>query len=297
MSVTSVTPRLPFESGGSTSPLGLIAGEGIFPLLVARGARAAGRKVVAAAFGGSAWPELRGEVDVFKWVGVMRVGQWIRVLRAEGCDEAILVGRVAKEKIYSRWRFFQYIPDLRTAGIWFRILHRDKRDQSVLGAVDRELASEGIRLIDQTTYCTEHLATPGVMTRSALTDKQWDDIRFGWDICQTISRLDIGQSIAVVDKNVIAVEAVEGTNAMIDQAGKLCKVGGWTLIKVSNVHQDMRLDVPTVGTTTIEKLHANRAAALVLEPGKTIMLEKAKVLELAERYKIAVVGYSPQTKP
>jgi DUF1009 family protein len=227
----------------------------------------------------------------------MRVGQWIRVLRAEGCDEAILVGRVAKEKIYSRWRFFQYIPDLRTAGIWFRILHRDKRDQSVLGAVDRELASEGIRLIDQTTYCTEHLATPGVMTRSALTDKQWDDIRFGWDICQTISRLDIGQSIAVVDKNVIAVEAVEGTNAMIDRAGKLCKVGGWTLIKVSNVHQDMRLDVPTVGTTTIEKLHANRAAALVLEPGKTIMLEKAKVLELAERYKIAVVGYSPQTKP
>jgi UDP-2,3-diacylglucosamine hydrolase len=295
--VISVAQRLPLESGGSSTPLGLIAGEGIFPLLVARGARAAGRKVVAAAFGGSAWPELRGEVDVFKWVGVMRVGQWIRVLRAQGCDEAILVGRVAKEKIYSRWRFFQYIPDLRTAGIWFRILHRDKRDQSVLGAVDRELASEGIRLIDQTTYCTEHLATPGVMTRSALTDKQWDDIRFGWDICQTISRLDIGQSIAVVDKNVIAVEAVEGTNAMIDRAGKLCKVGGWTLIKVSNVHQDMRLDVPTVGTTTIEKLHANRAAALVLEPGKTIMLEKAKVLELAERYKIAVVGYSPQTKP
>jgi len=295
--VTSATPRLPIESGGSLSPLGLIAGEGIFPLLVARGARAAGRKVVAAAFGGSAWPELRGEVDVFKWVGVVRLGQWIRVLRAEGCDEAILVGRVAKEKIYGRWRFFQYIPDLRTLGIWFRILHWDKRDQAVLGAIDRELASEGIQLIDQTTYCTEHLATPGVMTHSPPTDKQWDDIRFGWDICQTISRLDIGQSIAVVDKNVIAVEAVEGTNAMIDRAGKLCKVGGWTLIKVSNAHQDMRLDVPTVGTTTIEKLHANRAAALVLEPGKTIMLEKAKVLELAERYKIAIVGYSPQAKP
>jgi len=288
---------LPLESGGSSTPLGLIAGEGIFPLLVARGARAAGRKVVAAAFGGSAWPELRGEVDVFKWVGVVRVGQWIRVLRGQGCDEAILVGRVAKEKIYGRWRFFQYIPDLRTAGIWFRILHWDKRDQAVLGAIDRELASEGIRLIDQTTYCTEHLASCGVMTHSPPTDKQWDDIRFGWDICQTISRLDIGQSIAVVDKNVIAVEAVEGTNAMIDRAGKLCKVGGWTLIKVSNVHQDMRLDVPTVGTTTIEKLHANRAAALVLEPGKTIMLEKAKVLELAERYKIAIVGYSPQAKP
>ena len=109
-----------------------------------------------------------------------------------------------------------------------------------------------------------------------------------------MSRLDIGQSIAVVDRNVVAVEAVEGTNAMIDRAGQLCKVGGWTLIKVSNFRQDMRLDVPTVGTTTIEKLHANRAAALVLEPGKTIILEKAKVLELADRYRITIVGYSPE---
>jgi UDP-2,3-diacylglucosamine hydrolase len=278
----------------SAGPLGLIAGEGIFPLLVARGARAAGRRVVAAAFGGSAWPELRGEVDVFKWVGVMRVGQWIRVLRAQGCTEAILVGRVAKEKIYSRWRWFQYIPDITTLGIWFRTLRWDKRDQTVLGAVDRELASEGIHLIDQTKYCAEHLATPGVLTRMPPTEKQWDDIRFGWEICQTVSRLDIGQSIAVVDRNVVAVEAVEGTNAMIDRAGQLCKVGGWTLIKVSNFRQDMRLDVPTVGTTTIEKLHANRAAALVLEPGKTIILEKAKVLELADRYRITIVGYSPE---
>ncbi len=274
-------------------PLGLIAGEGIFPILVARGARASGRKVVVAAFNGSAWPELRDEADVFKWVGVVRMGQWIRVLRAEGCSQAILVGRVAKEKIYNRWRWFQYIPDARTVTLWFRYLHRDKRDQSVLRAIDRELASEGIHLIDSTTYCTEHLATAGLMTRNAPTEKQWDDIRYGWELCQTLSRLDIGQSMAVCDKNVIAVEAVEGTNAMIERAGLLCKVGSWTLIKVSNVHRDMRLDVPTVGTTTIEKLHAARASALVLEPGKTIMLEKAKVLELADRYRIAIVGYVP----
>jgi hypothetical protein len=281
------------KSPGSGSPLGLIAGEGIFPLLVARGARAAGRRVVAAAFGGSAWPELRKEVDVFKWVGVLRWGQWIRVLQAEGCKEAILVGRVDKSRLYNRWRYFQYIPDLRTLGVWIRSLRSDTRDQAVLGAIDRELASEGIHLIDQTTYSMEHMATAGVMTRNAPTEKQWEDIRHGWDLCQSISRLDIGQSIAVLDKNVIAVEAVEGTNAMIERAGKLCKVGGWTLIKVSNVNHDMRLDVPTVGTTTIEKLHANRATVLVLEPGKTIMLEKPKVLELAERYKISIVGYSP----
>jgi UDP-2,3-diacylglucosamine hydrolase len=119
----------------------------LFSLLCPRPPPPTGRKVVAAAFGGNAWPELRNEVDVFKWVGVVRLGQWIRVLRAEGCTEAILVGRVAKEKIYSRWRWFQYIPDLRTIGIWFRFLRTDKRDQAVLGAIDRELSSEGIQSI------------------------------------------------------------------------------------------------------------------------------------------------------
>jgi DUF1009 family protein len=276
------------------APLGLIAGEGIFPVLVARGARAAGRKVVAAAFDGCAWPELRDEVDVFRWVGIARFGQWVRVLRSEGCTQAIMVGRVPKERIYSRWRWFQNIPDLRSIKLWFRHLHRDKRDQSVLSLIDRELAAEGIALIDSTTYCGEHLATPGVMTRGSPSEKQWQDIRFGWDLCQLVSRSDIGQSMAVMDKNVLAVEAVEGTNAMIERAGTLCKVGGWTLIKVSNVRRDMRLDVPTVGTTTIEKLHAARASALVLEPGKTIILEKPKVLELADRYRIAIVGYAPE---
>jgi UDP-2,3-diacylglucosamine hydrolase len=277
-------------------PLGLIAGEGIFPILVARGARAAGRKVVVAAFGGSAWPELRDEADSFTWVGVARIGQWERVLRKAGCREAILVGRVAKEKIYNRWRWFQYIPDLRSIYLWLRHIRHDKRDRAVLRVIDNELKSKGITLIDQTAYCGEHLAAPGIMTRTQPTEQQWCDIRFGWDLCQTLSRLDIGQSLALVDMNVIAVEAVEGTNAMIERAGQLCRVGGWTLIKVANAHRDMKLDVPTVGTTTIEKLHAGRAAVLVLEPGKTIMLEKEKVLELADRYHIAIVGYVPEQK-
>jgi len=146
-------------------------------------------------------------------------------------------------------------------------------------------------LVDSTQYCADQMAVPGVMTRRQPTAAQWDDIRFGYDVCQTISRLDIGQSIALLDRDVIAVEAVEGTNAMIERAGKLCKVGGWTLIKVANKTQDMRLDVPTVGTTTIEKLAAARAACLVLEAGKTILLEKQKVIELADRYKIVLVGY------
>jgi DUF1009 family protein len=273
-------------------PLGLIAGEGIFPLLVARGARSAGRRVVCAALSGSAWPELEDECAIFRRVGVARMSQWIRVLKQAGCTEAIMVGRVAKAKMYSKWRYFQYIPDARTARVWFRTLRHDKRAGAVLRAISNELAHEGITLIDSTKYCHEHLANPGVMTRRQPTDKQWQDIRFGWELCRTISRLDIGQAVAVLDRDVIAVEALEGTNAMIERAGQLCKSGGWTLIKVANSGEDMRMDVPTIGTTTIEKLHAAQAACVVLEPGKTIILEKQKVMELADRFKIAVVGYS-----
>jgi UDP-2,3-diacylglucosamine hydrolase len=263
----------------------------MFPLLVARGARAAGRRVVCAALSGSAWPELRGECDAFKWVGVLRLGQWSRVLRGAGCREAIMVGRVAKTRMYSRWRYFQYIPDLTTARLWFTDLRHDKSVSSILNGVARVLQAQGITLIDSTRYTADHLATPGVIGRHPPSEKQWEDVRFGWDRCQTLSRMDIGQALAILDKDVIAVEAIEGTNAMIERAGTLCRTGGWTLIKVANTEQDMRMDVPTIGTTTIEKLAAARAACLVLEPGKTIILEKPKVLEMADRHRIAVVGY------
>ena len=277
------------------APLGLIAGEGVFPLLVARGARAAGRKVVCAAFAGHAWPDLAAEVDEMRWVGLLRFGQWIKVLRAAGCDEAVMVGRVAKSQMYDRWRYFRYIPDLRSVRLICRVWRHDGRPQAILQALVNELASSWITLIDSTRYCPEHLATAGVMTRRQPTEAQWADIRFGFEICQTISRLDIGQSIAVLNRDVIAVEALEGTNAAIERAGHLCRVGGWTLIKVANKQQDMRMDVPTIGVTTMEKLRDARAGCIVLEPGKTVLLEKQKVLELAERYKIAIVGYTSDT--
>lgn len=276
-------------------PLGLIAGEGIFPLLVARGARAAGRKVVCCAFSGHAWPELRAECDAFRWVGIVRMGQWIRTLRQAGCHEAIMVGRVAKSAMYDRWRYFRYIPDWQTVKLAIKAIRHDKRPQAVLQALVDHLGQQGITLIDSTQYCPDHLVTPGVLTRRQPTESQWADIRIGWDVCQTISRMDVGQSIAILDRDVIAVEALEGTNAMIERAGRLCKVGGWTMIKVSNSKQDMRVDVPTIGTVTIEKLAAAKAGCVVLEPGKTIILERPKVLELADRYRIAVVGYDAGT--
>jgi UDP-2,3-diacylglucosamine hydrolase len=272
-------------------PLGLIAGEGVFPLLVARGAKAAGRPVVCVGIRDNAWPELAAEVDRFAWATIVRPGRWISLLRAGGCSEAILVGRIQKAQMYDPFRIIRQLPDWRALRLWYGTLRRDKRPGTVLRAMIDELGSAGITLIDSTQYCREHLAEPGVMTHRQPTDGQWDDIHYAWELGSTLSRLDIGQSIAVLHRDVIAVEALEGTDAMIQRAGQLCKSGGWVLIKVSNTHRDMRVDVPTVGVTTIEKLHAAGASCVVLEPQKTILLEKPKVLELADRYKIAVVGY------
>ncbi len=274
-------------------PLGLIAGEGVFPILVARGARATGRKVICVGLHGSCWPELKAETDHFQEVGLLRIGKWIRVLKAQGCEEAIMVGLVRKSLMYDRWRYFRYIPDWRTARMWFGRLRHDKRPRAVLDAVADELASAGITLVDSTQYCKDQVCTPGVLTKRQPTAAQWQDIHYGWEKCRLISRMDIGQTIAVLDHDVIAVEALEGTNVMIERAGQLCKTGGWTLIKVANGPEDARMDVPAIGTTTLEKLWKAGAACLVLEAGKTIILERTKTIELADRYKMAIVGYDP----
>lgn len=270
--------------------MGLIAGEGIFPILVARGARAAGRKVVCIGLAGSARPEMADECDAFHWVGVLRLGEWIRRFRRAGVHEAIMVGRVQKTRMYSRWHWVQSLPDVRTLRLWFTRLRYDKRPQAMLQAVAETLAGEGIVLMDSTTYVQDDVTSVGVLTRRQPTTAQWVDIRAGWEICRSISRMDIGQAIAIRERDVIAVEALEGTNAMIERAGILCKKGGWTFVKVANARQDMRMDVPTVGTTTLEKLHAAGATCIVLEAGKTVLLERKKVLEMAEGFKMTILG-------
>lgn len=278
------------SSPSSGKPLGLIAGEGIFPILVAQGARAAGRKIICIGLAGSARPEVADQCDQFHWVGVLRLGQWIRTLRKAGVQEAIMVGRVQKTRMYGRWHWFQTLPDFRTLRLWFTRLRYDKRPQAMLQAIAQTLSSEGIELMDSTTYVREQVTSVGVLSRRTPTTAQWVDIKAGWEICRSISRMDIGQAIAIRERDIIAVEALEGTNAMIERAGNLCKKGGWTFVKVANARQDMRMDVPTVGTTTLEKLHAAGATCIVLEAGKTILLEREKVLEMAESFKMTIVG-------
>jgi hypothetical protein len=160
-----------------------------------------------------------------------------------------------------------------------------------LCAIADELASGGIILDDSTQYCKEHLASEGVMTRTRPPATITADIEFGWDLVKKLGELDIGQAIAVREREVIAVEAIEGTMRMIRRAGELCRKGGWTLIKTAKPNQDMRFDVPCVGPDTIRDLAANKAGCLVVETDKTIIIDKPQTLALADELGIAVVGH------
>jgi len=271
-------------------PVGLIAGAGRSPFLAAEGILATGRPRVTIALKGFASPRLAGLADEFAGVGLTRVGSWIRELRRRGVRQAVMIGSVRKGDMYSRFRVLKYIPDLRTARIWYGKVRRDKRDNAVLLAVANELQREGIELVSSVKYCEEHLATEGLMTRTVPSADVTADIEFGWRIAQSSAELDIGQSVAVKERDIIAVEAIEGTDAMIARAGKLCKVGGWTLIKVARPNQDMRFDVPTVGPETLRNLAAARCACLVVQAEKTLITDKPATLALADKLGIAVLG-------
>ncbi|MBN1845346.1 MAG: UDP-2,3-diacylglucosamine diphosphatase LpxI, partial [Sedimentisphaerales bacterium] len=272
--------------------LGLIAGQGRLPFLVADGARAAGFRVYCAALRDQVDPALRDHVDGFSWVPIARPGRWIRLLRRRGVRETIMVGRVAKRRIYTPWRILQYLPDWRAFRIWYgRLRRRDKRNDTLLAALADELETGGIVLVDSVQYCREHLARDGVMTRRRPGAAVLADIEFGWDIVKKMGELDIGQAIAVKEREVIAVEALEGTDAMIERAGRLCAAGGWTLIKTAKPNQDMRFDVPTIGIETIENLKKHRAVCVAVEAEKTLILDLPRVIERADRCKIAIVGH------
>src|ERR1051325_7267682 len=247
--------------------IGLIAGEGEFPKLVLAGAQRAGLRVVVVGLRDCCPAEVRDGADVYYEAGIARLGKWIRVLRREGIAQAVMAGRVKKTRMLDlpRWRqFLAYLPDWTSIKVWY-FGARDRRNDNLLRAVADEMMAKGIELVDSTVYCSDALAAEGILTRHRNDSNAIAaDMDLGWRVAKEMGRLDIGQSVAVKDKDVIAVEAIEGTDAMIERAGALCKSGGWTLVKAAKPNQDMRFDVPTIGLETIRRLKAARAAAVVI---------------------------------
>ena len=270
--------------------IGLIAGGGDLPEKTLLAMRAEGYQVACVGLRGCCDPKLKQMCQKFCYAGALHIGKWFRKLRRWNCGQAVLIGKVHKVNIYDPLQLAQMWPDLVAAKIWFGALRHNRGDGAILTTLANTMQDRGIELMDQTIFLPDSVADEGVMTKLKPTAVQEGNIAYGWDRVSEISRMDIGQSIAVYNSTVIAVEAVEGTDRMIQRAGELCRKGGWTMLKGSHEHHDMRIDVPTVGDQTIQKLHEHGATCLVLKAGKTIMVDKQKTIELADKLGITIVG-------
>jgi len=262
--------------------LGLIAGNGTFPFLVLEGAQKAGAQVAVAAIREETDPQIEKVSDNVTWVGVGQLGKMLRFFKKEGVEKAIMAGQVKHVQIFS-----SSIPDLRMVKMLLRLPR--KNTDALIGAVANELASEGIELIDSTYFLQEHLPQPGVLTKRKPDERERGDIEYGLEIAHEIARLDLGQTIVVRDRACVAIEAMEGTDAVIRRAGDLVR-GRLTVVKIAKPGQDMRFDVPVVGLSTIQTMIEAGATCLCLTAGKTLMFERDQMRQLADKNKIAIVA-------
>jgi len=264
------------------SKLGLIAGNGKFPFLVVESAHKAGASVAVAAIREETDPEIETVADNVTWVGVGQLGKMLRFFKAEGVDKAIMAGQVKHVQIFSR-----AIPDVRMLKMLLRLPRRNT--DALIGAVADELASEGIELIDSTYFLQDQLPQPGTLTRRAPDERERRDVEYGLEVAHEIARLDLGQTIVIRDRACVAIEAMEGTDAVIRRAGELVR-GKLTVVKIAKPDQDMRFDVPVVGVPTLESMIAAGATCLCLTAGKTLMFDREETVKIANKHKIAIVA-------
>ncbi|MGH7170543.1 MAG: LpxI family protein [Gemmataceae bacterium] len=272
-------------------PIGLLAGWGRFPIAFADKARSLGLPVVCVGLRGAASPELISLVRRFYWSRTTRMGRVIRCFKREGVEQVVMAGKIQKTNLlHQPWKLVTLLPDWRTICWWYFRGRRDNRDDTVLLSVIEEFGRDGLRFESALTLCPELLVNPGVLTRRSPSSHEERDIAFGWELAKEMGRLDVGQSVAVKERAVLAVEAIEGTDRAILRAGELCRAGGFVVVKVAKPQQDMRFDVPTVGCNTVESLHRAGGRVLAIEAGKTIVLDQTKTLALADRYGITIIA-------
>lgn len=271
-------------------PIGLLAGSGRFPVVFAQRMKQLGLPVVCVAVRGVADPALRQFTPVFHWCGISKLGRMIRRFRRAGVRSYVMAGKIPKTAIIgATWRVWRLCPDWRMIRMWFG-RRRDNRDDSILLNIIDEFSKDGMSCASALEVCPELLVKPGVLTRRRPTAEEWRDIEFGWDLAKEMGRLDVGQSVAVRERAVLAVEAIEGTDQAIQRAGQLCPRGGFTLVKVAKPQQDMRFDVPTIGRQTVEQLRRAGGAVLAIEAERTIMLDAVETIGLADQFGISIVA-------
>lgn len=262
--------------------IGLIAGNGKFPLIFAQEAKKAGAKVVALAIKEETSPKLKNLVDRIHWVNVGQLGDLIEICKKEGITRAVMAGQVRHSRLFTQVKFDPRAMAL-LAGV------KDKKANSLLGAVADELSREGIELIDSATYLSHLLPSPGILTRRKPTQKEWQDIEFGHKMAKEIAGLDIGQTVVVKDQAVLAVEGMDGTDFTIKRGGRLGR-GDVVVVKVSKPQQDRRFDLPIIGERTVEVLKQAKAKVLAFSARSTILLDRKKVVKSANQNGISLVA-------
>jgi len=276
----------------SSEKLGLIAGNGRFPLLVLDAARARGEQVIVAALKEETFPEVEQHgAAAVHWMSLGELGKLIDTFKSEGITRALMAGQVKHKQIFSSIR-----PDWRMAKLLFSL--RARNTDALIGAVARVLADEGITLLDSTAYLEPLLARPGVLTRRQPTPEEQRDIGYGRQVARHLAQYDIGQTVVVAETACVAVEAMEGTDVTIQRAGEImASLGGTstlarslTVVKVAKPNQDMRFDVPVIGTSTAETMRRAGATCLALDAGKCLLLDGDSMVHAADDAGITIVA-------
>jgi DUF1009 family protein len=262
--------------------LGIIAGNGVYPRVLADAARRSGvRKIVAAAFIGETDDRIAAKVDEVHWMRVGQLGKLISCFRGARVANAIMAGQIAPKNL------FDLRPDWKTLLLLARLKRRNA--ESIFAAIGDELVRAGITLLPATSFLEDCLAPVGLIAGRKLSHREEDDITFGFEIAREVSRLDIGQTVIVKNGTVLAVEGFEGTNETIKRGGAL---GGKNaiMVKVAKPDQDMRFDVPVIGAATVEVATEGHLRVIAIEAGRTLLLEKEALIESAARSNISIVA-------
>jgi len=265
---------------------GLIAGNGQFPFLVLRAAQRQGHELVVAAIKEEAFPELHNETKNIHWLSIADLSGLINLFKKEKVTKAIMAGQVKHKIIFSSirpdWRLLKLLTNL-----------KQKNTDALIGGVARVLFDEGIELIDSTFFLKDLVPRPGVLTQRKPNREELSDIEYGRRIAKAIAAMDLGQCVVVRNCACIAIEAMEGTDAVIQRAAELSQGGRITVIKVSKPNQDMRFDVPVIGKATIQLMAESNASALALDAEKTLLFERDEMIALANEKEIAIQAFSP----
>jgi DUF1009 family protein len=270
--------------------LGLIAGNGRLPFLVAQAYKEqADHRVVAVGFKGDTDPALAELVDEFGWIGVGQLGRLIRRFKSAGAEEAVMAGQITPTRLFSKIAF-----DVRGLKVYAGL--KDRKADTIFAAVGAELAKDGIQLVESTRYLDEHLPAEGVLTKRQPSPKQLDDVALGAIVARELGRLDVGQTVVVKDRAVVAVEALEGTNETIARGGRLGG-GDVVIVKMAKPDQDLRFDVPVIGPKTIEAMIAAKAALIAIEAKRTFLVEQTATLAAADAAGICIVAIGPSDDP